>query len=281
MNPLTSKMPLSFRVLGRSFAAQAAPKASEAQGQGLLSGDVIFETLKNGFGIGCIETNSPLSSVTVIVRGGSRAETGDSLGASHTVRRHVGLSSKSTTSFLITRNLNLSGCSLTSTGTREYIATTITGLRENVNRHVDYVFESALHPAFKPWELHDNVVPKLKYERALLDQDPSALLTEAIHKAALRGGLSNSIVTPAYKIGKHSRDELEQFIVSTAQPGNVIVLATGVEKNKLAKFITLTQSLPKGKPTKSSGESRFLGTEVRLDTDSPITHIAVVSEGVS
>ena len=64
---------------------------------------------------------SPLTTVGVLVKAGSRFETYDTLGTSHALVNSVGLATKRHTAFGITRNVQQMGTQLAAKKGREYL----------------------------------------------------------------------------------------------------------------------------------------------------------------
>lgn len=68
----------------------------------------------------------------------------------------------------------------------------------------------ATQPAFKPWEVSDNV-QRIKSDLAL--RDPSTVTMELLHSAAFRNtGLGNSLFVPHHHVGKISSDTVSVYI---------------------------------------------------------------------
>ena len=64
---------------------------------------------------------SPLTTVGVLVKAGSRFETYDTLGTSHALVNSVGLATKRHTAFGVTRNVQQMGTQLAAKKGREYL----------------------------------------------------------------------------------------------------------------------------------------------------------------
>ncbi len=54
-----------------------------------------------------------------------------------------------------------------------------------------------------------------------------------MHKAAYRTTLGNSIYTPSYLVGKHSPQQLKQFVEAHYTAGNLSILALGADQDSV------------------------------------------------
>merc|ERR1739838_785454 len=81
----------------RQFAAQAAVARSERE---LVKAEPLkVSTLKNGLNVASIENHSPITTLGVILKAGSRSDTHDNAGISHALRIAAGLGTKTKTAF--------------------------------------------------------------------------------------------------------------------------------------------------------------------------------------
>lgn len=71
------------------------------------------------------------------------------------LRNAAGLSTRNTSQFAITRNIQQVGASLSATSDRETIAYTLEGTREAIEKALPFLTEVATQQVFKPWELSD------------------------------------------------------------------------------------------------------------------------------
>lgn len=79
----------------------------------------------------------------------------------------AGLSTRNSTNFAITRNIQQNGANLTCVQGRETIAYTLEGTYDGVDKSSQYLSDIASQQCFKPWEVSD-CMPRLKYELASL-----------------------------------------------------------------------------------------------------------------
>lgn len=81
-------------------------------------------------------------------------------------------------------------------------------------RALSLLGEMAAQPAFKHWELVDNV-ETLWVDHAYIQEHPAELIVDLLHKAAFReGSLGNSLFAHDFNIGKVKHEALAKFAVS-------------------------------------------------------------------
>ena len=64
---------------------------------------------------------------------------------------------------------------------------------------VDFLLDAASNPAFKPWEVE---ATEQRLRAALAGLTQCDLAADALHKAAFRDGLGNSLYVPSYRVIK-------------------------------------------------------------------------------
>merc|ERR1712029_1122609 len=111
------KSPAVQATAKRQFAAQASVAITERE---LVKSEPLkVSTLSNGLTIASIENHSPVTTLGVVIKAGSRNETYDNLGVSHALRVASGLATKNT-AFGMVRNLQQVGGNMSCTQGREH-----------------------------------------------------------------------------------------------------------------------------------------------------------------
>ena len=258
--------------------AQAATKQVEAQ-QIVRPENIKSTKLPNGLTISSVENYSPVSRFGVFVRAGSRHEPADQLGISHALRLAAGYSTRRSTIFGITRNIEYLGGNLTASTDRENLIYQLHNNRDHNEQTLQYLSDIVTRPAFKQWELED-LQYRFKTELDRLKLDPQAQLIEALHKAAFRGGLSNSLYSPDFNIGSHNSEKLHQYVQQTFQPDRTAIVGFGVDHEKLVKFVegNFEYGAPLSVPEKPS---KFIAGDARVPAKGKLAFAAVACEGPS
>lgn len=82
-------------------------------------------------------------------------------------------------------------------------------------------------------------------------------LMDALHKAAFRGGLSNSLFCPPFMLGKHSAENLHSFVNENFAASRTSVVGLGVSHDVLESHVGKLFDL--GNPAGADGASRYGG----------------------
>ncbi|XP_068200750.1 cytochrome b-c1 complex subunit 2, mitochondrial-like, partial [Palaemon carinicauda] len=209
-------------------------------------------------------------------RAGSRYETANNIGASHILRSSVGLGTKNTSSFTITRTLQQIGGSLSCEAGREHVLYGLDIIRDNIGTGLDILGDVSTQPAFKAWELGDNL-GRVKDDVATMD--PTTVAVELLHKAAFRkSGLGNSIFIPKHLIGKLTTEKMQGFVASTHTSSRMAIVGLGVDHDALVSF---AKGLSVGSDAGIVNSSVFGGGEIRQENGAAVTVVAVAGQGAS
>jgi len=253
--------------------AQAAAAAKPAE-SGSASGQVQVTKAANGLTVVSCNNGSPLTTIGVLVKAGSRYETYDTLGAAHAFKNSVGLATKSHTAFGVTRNVQQMGTQIAVNNAREYLSLSSQVMSNKVDALCDYLFDAVANPAFKPWEVTD-VTRRLGLDISHLD--PATTATELLHKAAYRDGLGNSLYSPPHMVGKHGPIALGAFHQKLFTSDRSCLFAVGdVEHGhlvKLAEILNLGKGAGPGAPA-----AKYIGGEQRHDAAGNAAYIALAAD---
>lgn len=149
-------------------------------------------------------------------------------------------------------------------------------LRDNLDTAVEMLGHVATSPAFKPWEVaHAN--ERLRLDLATFEQNPSAIMLEAVHQAAYRDTLGRSLYMPEFKIGSFSPDMLKSFVSEHYTSGNLALVGLGVDHGDLLAYAK--KVLHNAGATPARTPAKYHSGEIRVDSSSPLVHAAVVTEG--
>ncbi|CAK9293046.1 unnamed protein product [Gordionus sp. m RMFG-2023] len=270
--------------------------------------DFQLSKIKNGLVICSLENNSPLSSIGIIVKAGTRYENFDkeNLGITHMMKVASSLATLKCSQFGLSRNLDHIGSSLMVSTTRDFFMYILQTKRDNIDTALKYLSYMATMPAFKHWEVKDSIY-KLSYDIHMVAHDPEIALVEDLHKAIYRNGLQNSLFSPKFMIGKHTCGKLREFHESHFTAPNMALIGVGMDHSSLANrayknFSHLSTDHPTSH-TKNAEEINnektrddnlnkivrnsqinnriFYSNESRVHTMSPLTYALLVSEGSS
>lgn len=229
-------------------------------------------TLPNGLTVASIENHSPVTTLGVAIKAGSRNETYDNAGVSHALRIASGLATKKNSAFTICRNIQQVGGSLSCTQGREHTLYSVQCTRDNTEIGADFLADSVSNQAFKPWEV-ERTLPRLRLEVASKSGATQAM--ELLHQAAFRTGLGSGLYCPDTKVGSHSTAQLSQFAAKHFTAGRAAILGIGISHQALTKYAELLQlesgSGPAGVATK------FTPGELRLETGGGLAYVCLAA----
>merc|ERR1712055_1242632 len=265
------KSPAVQTTAKRQFAAQAAVAKSERE---LVKAEPLkVSTLKSGLNVASIENHSPVTTLGVVVKAGSRNETYDNAGVSHALRLAAGLGTKNNSAFAITRNLQQSGASMVCTQGREHTLYTVQATRDQTDVAIEYLADVVSNQAFKPWELSRSV-PRMKLE--LASSSPATQAVELLHQAAFRSGLGNSLYSSPARVGSHGTAQLSQFVSKHFTSNRAALLGVGISHNTLTKFGDLLHLESGAGP--SATASKYAGGELRVETGGGLAYVALAAD---
>ena len=146
---------------------------------------------------------------------------------------------------------------------------------EVLQRNFAMLADTIAKPAFKHWELADNV-ERIKADLSILEDTPYIQLAEALHGVAFKGGLRKSLYTPRSMLGKHTPDMLKKYIEKRYVAP--VVVGLGIDHAELVELVGANLNLGGHQPPKCV--CSFIGGEVHLDApSSPLTYVALATEG--
>uniref|UniRef100_A0A8D3DI58 Ubiquinol-cytochrome c reductase core protein 2a n=1 Tax=Scophthalmus maximus TaxID=52904 RepID=A0A8D3DI58_SCOMX len=169
--------------------------------------NVQVSKLPNGLVIASLENYSPLCSVGLFVKAGSRYETVENQGVSHVLRLAANLTTKGASAFKICRGVEALGGSLSVTSSRETMVYTADCLRDHLDSLLEYLVSVTTAQEFRPWEVEE-LTSRVKIDKALAQQCPQIGVIEKLHEAAYKNALSNSLYCPEYMVGRKNVCEL-------------------------------------------------------------------------
>lgn len=253
----------------RGFSAQAAPAVKKEV-------SVQSAVLPNKTFIAAVDNGSPLTRVTVAFKAGSRYEPVNELGISHVLRSSAGLTTNNASSYIIARQLQQIGASITASGDREFIYYTLETSQYNLQEAVKNLVDLISNQEFRPWELSDNE-PRLKFD--IVSLPPQVRAVDLLHKAAYRRGLGNSLFISPKKIGKISTESLQHFSQNNLafDKCSVTVIGSNLDGAKL-----IAQQLQLGSGGSASQDvSKYFGGDMRKEMGGDLAHVAFGLQGAA
>lgn len=255
--------PLSGRA--RSSAAPLPPQ------------NVQVSKLPNGLVIASLENYSPLSSVGVFVKAGSRYETMENQGVSHVLRLASNLTTKGVSAFKICRGVEALGGSLSVTSSRETMVYSAECLRDNLDLLFEYLVNVTAAQEFRPWEVSE-LTSRVKIDKALAQQCPQIGVIEKLHEAAYKNALSNSLYCPDYMVGRITPTQLHSYVEDNFTTGRMALVGLGVKHSVLRQMGEGLLSVRSGTGAPVA-KAVYRGGELRVQNNDDLVHALITSEG--
>ncbi|KAM6966455.1 ubiquinol-cytochrome c reductase core protein 2a [Tautogolabrus adspersus] len=239
--------------------------------------NVQVSKLPNGLVVASLENYSPIASVGVFVKAGSRFETVENQGVSHVLRLAANLTNKSSSSFKICRSVEALGGSLSVTSSRETMVYTAECLRDQLDLLLEQLVNVTSAQDFRPWEVAD-LTPRVKIDKALAQQCPQIGVIEKLHEAAYKNALSNSLYCPDYMVGQISNSQLQSFVEDNFTTGRMALVGLGVKHSVLKQVGEGLLSVRSGAGAPVA-QAVYRGGELRVQNNDDLVHALIASEG--
>uniref|UniRef100_A0A8C7PRN6 Uncharacterized protein n=1 Tax=Oncorhynchus mykiss TaxID=8022 RepID=A0A8C7PRN6_ONCMY len=256
----------------RCYAARRSdvltePLAGLKAGVALPPQSVQVSKLPNGLVIASLENYSPVSSVGVFVKAGTRYETVENQGVSHVLRLAANLTTKGASAFRICRGVEAVGGSLRSVSMESTALYTV----------IEYLINVTMTPEFRPWEV-DDLTSRVKVDRALAHQCSQIGVIEKLHEAAYKNALSNSLYCPDYMVGKVSGEQLQSFVQNNFTSARMALVGLGVNHSVLRQVGEQFLSVRSGAGV-AGAKAVYRGGELRVQNGAGLVHSLIASEG--
>jgi ubiquinol-cytochrome c reductase core subunit 2 len=237
--------------------------------------------LSNGVTVASVETHSYASTVSVYVRAGSRFETYPQQGLAHLLKNAAFLTAGGRSAFRVAREIDNVGGSLCAAHTREHLVYRAQLLRGNEDLAVDVLTKAVVSPELKDWEIRD-LATRVDLEVTAHENDPESSVIEALHQAAFRNALSNSLYTPRFNLGRITAGDLRGYVDDWFVGRRITLVGIGVDHQELVSRADSAFSSVREGPSSDEEPSHYYGGgEVYAPTRTGLTHAAIVSRGAS
>uniref|UniRef100_A0A8C7K1K5 Ubiquinol-cytochrome c reductase core protein 2a n=1 Tax=Oncorhynchus kisutch TaxID=8019 RepID=A0A8C7K1K5_ONCKI len=237
----------------------------------------LVSKLPNGLVIASLENYSPVSSVGVFVKAGTRYETVENQGVSHVLRLAANLTTKGASAFRICRGVEAVGGSLSVTSSRETMVYSVECLRDHLDTVIEYLINVTMTPEFRPWEV-DDLTSRVKVDRALAHQCSQIGVIEKLHEAAYKNALSNSLYCPDYMVGKVSGEQLQSFVQNNFTSARMALVGLGVNHSVLRQVGEQFLSVRSGAGV-AGAKAVYRGGELRVQNGAGLVHSLIAIEG--
>jgi len=212
------------------------------------------------------------------VNAGSRLEGPGNTGVASVMKEMAFQATKDRSAFVITREAEKQGITLSSTSDRESITYTASFLKDSMADAVDTLSDAVIGQVFHPWEV---AASKARVATATAAQTTEEMVADSLHKGAFRNTLGQPTVCPAYKIGSISAADLNAFFAANFTGGNITVTGTGVSHEDLVAVITDNFEEVATDDASAEAATYYGGFESRVETGASDATYAIGFEGVA
>ena len=113
-------------------------------------------------------------------------------------------------------------------------------------------------PEFRHWEIHDSE-PRLNFDLDCYDETPQLKLSDMIHSASFRNGLSNTLYAPRFNLHNIDGNVLKQFRSRNFTLNRLTLVGLGVSHDDMLKYAEFFR-LPGQADGAARKAEKFLGS---------------------
>lgn len=241
-----------------------------------VTGKLVASELE-GVKVASLVTGGPVSTVALVVSGGSAVETAATAGASKVLEAMAFSATKDRTTFRVTRELEKIGAVAYAQAGRENITFAIDAVKLNTPEATEILLDTVLNARLQYHEVRDSMsVVKSELAKAL--SNPEFALTEVLHRVAFEGSLGQPLMADPSTLSL-SHTDLQQFHASLMQPSNIMLAGIGADHEEIKGLASpMLSGLTGSGAAPSAAASTYVGGSANVVASSPLTHVALAFE---
>merc|ERR1712187_563918 len=165
----------------------------------------------------------------------------------------------------------------------EEIMYEVSVMREYVPLVIPLMIGNILFPRLLPWEVKA-AHGKVKEARAALEQDPDAMVSELLHKAAYcNNSLGFSNLASDRSMSYFTPETIRSFMLDNFAPERMVLVGVNVSPAELSKWAMRSFVDYNAIPMKerAAKKAAYTGGDLRMDGPSPHCHLVIGLEGVA
>jgi len=214
-----------------------------------------------GVKVAAVDYNQATSSVTVLVKAGSRFE--PKQGVANALKNFAFKSTAKRSALGTVRESELYGGVLSSSLGREHLALTAEFLRGDESFFVDVLSSFITSAKFTRHEFDEYVSPLLAADTEAATSDPATHAIDTAHALAFRSGIGLSLFAPAHN--SITAADIKSFASASFTKGNIAVVGTGIAQSTLNKLVEQSFTSTNDPSVVSTPASKYFGGETRLE----------------
>ncbi|KZT57571.1 ubiquinol-cytochrome C reductase complex core protein 2 [Calocera cornea HHB12733] len=208
------------------------------------------------------DAGQPTSSITVLVKAGSRYEPEGYAGIAHVLKNFSFKSSKERSALRTIREAELYGGMLSATLTREYLAITADFLRGDEGFFLPLLASSVVSPKLISHELTELVWPNVMVDSQSAVTSGEYTALELAHAVAFRSGLGHALLNPPHAHAP-AIEAVKDYASKAFTQSNLAVIGSGLSQSKLESLASQHfAGLPSGSSLSSPAAKYFGGSTV-------------------
>merc|ERR1712151_1013336 len=237
-----------------------------------------------GLKVAAIDKGGLEAKLGLFVSAGSRFESSANFGVSHMVEL-MAYKSTAHLSHLRTvktlEQLGAAGSSTCKAGPEETLYE-VSVMREYVPLVVPLMIGNILFPRLLPWEVKA-AHGKVREARAALEQNPDAMVSELLHKAAYcNNSLGYSTLASDRSMPYFTPETIRSFMIDHFAPERMVLVGVNVNPEELSKWAMRSFADYNAIPLKKreAPAATYTGGSVMIEGPSPFCHLAIGLESM-
>jgi len=243
-----------------------------------------FSKLENGLKVAAIDKGGLTAKIGLFVNAGSRYECSANFGVSHMVEMMAYKSTAHLSHLRTVKTLEQLGASKTTTckAGPEDMMYSVSVPREFAPLVTPLLVGNVLFPRLLPWETKAES-NKLKEVHAARENDPDAMVSTLLHKAAYcNNTLGHATVATDRSMSYFTPETIRSFMLDHFAPERMVLVGVNVDPDVLSKWAMRSFADYNAIPMKErkAPKANYTGGSLMMDGPTPFCHLAIGLESV-
>ncbi|TPX31585.1 hypothetical protein SmJEL517_g05092 [Synchytrium microbalum] len=234
-NASASSATRQFAVLSDKYSPLFVKRKGEQVASAPIGRKTVSKT-SQGVTVATYDDMGPVSTLAVVLGGGSRHNDAHHPGLAHIVKTSLIRNLPGDNIVRTIRETELRGDTLSTELTRENIIVRSEFLRDDLVDAVPLLLKSVFNPHFYPYEFLDTM-PKVVAETAASLTDPSTTVLENLHRVAFRTGLGNPLFASEDSLHGMTRAHVAEFVGKYFSPERTAIVGVGISHADLIGLV--------------------------------------------
>eukprot|EP00798_Chlamydomonas_sp_ICE-L_P020206 gene20206-26951_t len=259
--------------MSTAISVPVAPASSA-----LATAPKLESSVVEGISVTSISSASPVSSVGLILPGGSSHETASTAGASRVMQQLAFKATANRTTFRLARELEKIGATASAVAGRESISFGVAATSINMKEATEILLDAVLNPRFNYWEVTEAVaVVKAQFAAGLTC--PASVLNEVLHRTAFEGSLGQPLLNSPSALDGFTNDTLRECAAELLTASNMVLAGAGLDHGELkATAGPLLEDYCTSRSPVTPGPSTYVGGCSSVLLRTPLTYAALAFE---